>query len=56
LPPATTPKKITQGVAYIEAQLIAEEEVTKQIMYMLIAQITAYRKPGYRNILRRYIN
>jgi hypothetical protein len=56
LPPATAPKKTTQVVARIEAQLVVEGEVTKQIMYMLIAQTTACRKPGCRNISKRCIN
>ena len=37
LPPATAPKKTIQAVACIEAQLVAEGEVTKQTMYILIA-------------------
>ena len=56
LPPVTTPKKITDAEARIEARHVKEGEVTKQTIYMLIAQTTACRKPGYRNILKRYIN
>ena len=56
LPPANTPKKITQVVGRIEAQLVQEGEVTKQIMYMLIAQTIACRKPRCKNILKRCID
>jgi len=37
LPPATTPKKTTYAEARVEARLIKEGEVTKQMTYMLIA-------------------
>ena len=35
--PTTTPKKIIYAEAYIEARLIKEGEVTKQMTYILIA-------------------
>ena len=56
LPPATAPKKTTDAKARIKARHVKEKEVTKQIIYMLIAQTIACCKPGCRNILKRYIN
>ena len=56
LPPTTAPKKTTDIKAHIEARLVKEGEVTKQIIYILITQTTACRKPGCKNILKRYIN
>ena len=54
--PTTAPQKTTDAEAHIEARLVKEGEVTKQIIYMLIAQTIACHKPGCRNILKRCIN
>ena len=56
LPPATVPKKTIDAEACIEVQYVKEGEVTKQIIYMLIAQTIACCKPKCRNVLKRYIN
>src|SRR6266702_1742068 len=56
LPPITAPKKTIYIKACIEARLVKEGEVTKQIMYILIAQTAACYKPGCRNILKRCID
>ena len=55
LPPATVPKKTIDAEACIEVQYVKEGEVTKQIIYILIDQTAACRKPGCRNILKGYI-
>ena len=54
--PANAPKKMTQVVGHIEARLVQEGEVTKQMIYMLIAQTIACRKPGCKNVLKKCID
>jgi len=46
------PKKIIYAKACIEARLVKEGEVTKQTIYILIAQTAACRKPRCRNVLK----